>query len=129
MSEKLILIPFQKALESLEAILCVPKDDIVRDATIQRFKCTYELAWKMIKRHLEWAGASNADCLTRKSLFREAARTGLIAEAESWLDYHEARTLSAHAYDEVRAEEVYEVAQRFAPDARQLLTALLRHHG
>ncbi len=128
MAEKLILTPFQKALASLEAILEVPKDDIVRDATIQRFEYTYELAWKMLKRHLEWAGVSDADFLTRKSLYREAAKMGLIAHAEAWFDYHEARNLTSHTYDEVRAEEVYEVARSFAPDARQLLDALQRHH-
>lgn len=129
MEEKLILTPFRKALESLEAILEVPKDDIVRDATIQRFEYTYELAWKMIKRHLEWAGTTDADSLTRKSLFREAARIGLIAGAEAWFDYHEARDLTSHTYDEARAEEVYAVAKRFAPDARRLLSTLQQHHG
>ncbi|HEX2222574.1 MAG TPA: nucleotidyltransferase substrate binding protein [Thermoanaerobaculia bacterium] len=128
MAEKLILTPFKKALESLEAVLAVPKDDIVRDATIQRFEYTYELAWKMIKRHLEWAGAE-ADSLTRKSLFREAARIGVIADAEPWFDYNEARDLTSHTYDEVRAEEVYEMARRFAVDARRLLEALKQHHG
>jgi hypothetical protein len=53
---KLVLTPFEKALELLESVLQVPKDAIVRDATIQRFEYTYELAWKMIKRHLDWAG-------------------------------------------------------------------------
>jgi nucleotidyltransferase substrate binding protein (TIGR01987 family) len=128
MDEKLILTPFQKALESLEAVLRLPKDDIVRDATIHRFEYTYELAWKMIKRHLEWAGTSDADSLTRKNLFREAARIGLIADAEAWFDYHEARNLTSHTYDEVLAEEVYETARRFAPDARRLLEVLNRHH-
>lgn len=127
-NEKLILTPFQKALESLEAVLAVPKDDIVRDATIQRFEYTYELAWKMTKRHLEWAG-TEADSLTRKSLFREAARIGLIADAEPWFDYNEARNLTSHTYDEVRAEEVYEMARRFAVDARRLLAVLKQHHG
>lgn len=129
MAETLILSPFEKALASLEAILKLPKDDIVRDATIQRFEYTYELAWKMIKRHLEWAGESNVDSLTRKDLYREAERTGLVLNAEAWFDYHDARNLTSHTYDEAKAEEVYAVARRFAADARLLLNALIQHHG
>jgi nucleotidyltransferase substrate binding protein (TIGR01987 family) len=129
MSEKLILTPFQKALESLESVLAVPKDDIVRDATIHRFDYTYELARKMIKRHLKWAGTADADRLTRKSLFHEAARLGLIANAEVWFDYDEAKTLASQACDEIRAEEVYEKSRRFAVEAWHLLDRLNQHHG
>jgi nucleotidyltransferase substrate binding protein (TIGR01987 family) len=128
-TEKLILTSFQKALEPLEAVLRLPKDDIVRDAAIQRAKCTYELAWKMIKRHLTWVGVSNVDSLTRRSLFSEAARIGLILDAEVWLGCHEARNLTSHAYDEVRAEEVYVAARILAPGARRLFIDLSRYHA
>lgn len=127
--DKLDLTPFQRALKSLEAVLALPKDDVVRDATIQRFEYTYELAWKMIKRHLEWAEALDADSLTRKDLFREAARIGLIADAEVWFDYHAARNLTSHTYDEAKAEEVYAAARSFAAEARKLLSKLEEHHG
>lgn len=127
--EKLILTPFERALASLFIVLELPKDEIVRDATIQRFEYTYELAWKMIKRHLEWAGASEADSLTRKELFREAARVGLLADAETWFEYHQARNLTSHTYDELKAEEAYTAARSFAVDARRLLDELKQHHG
>ena len=127
--EKLVITPFRHALESLESILREEETLIVRDATIQRFEYTYELSWKMIKRHLEWAGDSNADSLTRKDLFREAARVRLIEDADKWFEYHEARNRTSHTYDAEVAEEVYEAAKTFAIDARRLLTALEAHHG
>jgi nucleotidyltransferase substrate binding protein (TIGR01987 family) len=126
---KLVLTPFEKALESLEAILNYTKDDVVRDATIQRFEYTYELAWKMIKRHLDWAGSPNTASLSKRDLFREAARVGLISDAEAWFDYHQARNETSHTYELTAAEEVYEAAMKFAPDARALLTELKKHHG
>lgn len=127
--EKLILTPFARALETLEAVLALPKDDVVRDATIQRFEYTYELAWKMMKRHLTWAGISDVDSRYRRELFREAARVGLIDDAETWFDYHDARNETSHTYDEAKAEEVYLTARSFAVDARKLLNELKKHHG
>ena len=126
---KLVLTSFEKALESLEAILKHANDDVVRDATIQRFEYTYELAWKMIKRHLDWAGNANTAVLSKRDLFREAAKIGIVADAEAWFEYHQARNETSHTYELAAAEEVYEAAKKFAPDARALLTALKLHHG
>jgi nucleotidyltransferase substrate binding protein (TIGR01987 family) len=127
--DKLVLTSFHKALESLEAALAQEENEFVRDATIQRFEYTYELAWKMIRRHLEWAGSADASSLTRRDLFREAARVGLLGDAEIWFDYHQARNQTSHTYDETIAIEVFEAARQFAVDARDLLTQLEKHHG
>ncbi len=127
--EKLILTPFVRALETLEDVLALPKDDVVRDATIKRFEYTYELAWKMMKRHLTWAGISEEDIRYPKGIFREAARVGLIDDAEPWFDYQQARNETSHTYDEAKAEEVYLIARSFAADARKLLNELKKHHG
>lgn len=79
---KLVLTSLEDALKTLEDILQKPKDDIVRDATIQRFEYTYELARKMIRRHLDWAGVSGPMDLTKNELYREAVKAGLIKDAE-----------------------------------------------
>jgi nucleotidyltransferase substrate binding protein (TIGR01987 family) len=126
--EKLILTPLQKAIESLTEVIAQPKDEFIRDATIQRFEYTYELSWKMIKRHLVWAGFSDVPP-TVKDLFREAAKIGLISDAEKWFDYHQARNETSHTYDEDTAEEVYQVALKFLSDAQSLLAELRKHHG
>jgi Nucleotidyltransferase substrate binding protein like len=43
---QIIIDPFQKAVLKLEEILMLPKDEVVHDATVQRFEYTFELAWK-----------------------------------------------------------------------------------
>ncbi|HEV7671372.1 MAG TPA: nucleotidyltransferase substrate binding protein [Thermoanaerobaculia bacterium] len=125
----LILTPFRKALASLDKALEQVKNEFVRDATIQRFEYTYELARKMIERHFLWVGASEVRSLARRELFREAARVGLIDEPETWFDYNEARNKTSHTYNEAAAEEIYEKARLFARDAHRLLEELEKHHG
>ncbi len=129
MTKSLVLTPFRKALSSLDQVLALPKDDVVRDATIQRFEYTFELAWKMIKRHLAWIGDFEVESLSRRDLFREAARSGLIGDAEAWFDYSDARNRTSHTYNERVAEETYAFAAQFAPDARRLLESLEEQHG
>lgn len=128
-AKKLILTSLAKAVASLEEVLSLEKNVIVRDATIQRFEYTYELCWKMMKSHLEMdEGRENVDALHRKDLFRLAAEKGLIGDAASWFDFHQARNETSHTYEEERAEQVFAVARRFAPAARALLTELERRH-
>jgi hypothetical protein len=50
-----------------------------------------------------------------------AAKIGLINNPDDWLVYLEKRNLTAHVYDLDMADEVYEYARKFAPDARRLL--------
>ncbi len=121
----LILTSLDKALASLKAALALPKDDIVRDSVIKRFEYTYELAWKMMQRWLkENVGAEQIDLLTRKDLFRVAAKKQLIPSPLPWFDYHQSRNQTAHAYDADKAEQVYQVAVQFVPDAEHLLREL-----
>lgn len=109
-----------RALTSLDVALDLPRDEVVRDAAIQRFKVAYELASRIIRHYLTEAGASDADSLTPRNLFRESAKIGLIADAEAWFNYAFARNLIPQAYEEIHAEEVYLAARRFAVDARRL---------
>ena len=50
-----------RALDRLEAALARPEDDITRDACIQRFEFTFELAWKAIQRQ---ARAEGLECVS-----------------------------------------------------------------
>lgn len=128
--KKLILTSFRRALASLEAVLQRTEvDDIVRDATIQRFEYTYEIARKMIERHLTWMGSAEIKQLSKKDLFREATSAGLLEDPEAWFDYNRARNETSHAYSEQAAIEVFEAAKQFAPAARKLLTVLEKTHG
>jgi len=126
----IVLTPLKKAVASLKLALAQPKDEFVRDAVIQRFEYTYELAWKMLKRYLdESEGAAAVDPLSRKDLFRLGGERGIVGNVEAWLVYHRARNETSHVYDESKAEQVYDVARQFAVDAENLLAELERRNA
>ena len=76
---KLDLTSWQRALASLERAItrsvAAPGDEELRDAVIQRFEYSYELSWKMLKRHLEQVvpDPGAVDQWSFQALMREAA--------------------------------------------------------
>lgn len=134
---KLDLSSLHKAVESLEKALNVADDDTfmsgltgdqketVRAGVIQNFEFTYELCWKFMRRWLEGnLGTAYVAGVSRRQLFRLGAEHRLIGDVDRWMEYHEARNETAHTYDETTAEDVFETAQKFLDDARELLEAL-----
>ena len=71
--------------------------DIILDLTAQRFEFTYEMAWKALKRLLDYLGV---DAKYPRAVFREAYLLRLIEDEAIWLDMIEMRNLSSHVYDE-----------------------------
>jgi nucleotidyltransferase substrate binding protein (TIGR01987 family) len=128
MSEKLDLTALKDATASLANVLAQPENEYIRDAAIQRFEYTFELAWKMIRRHLDWLGQADTAALSRKDLFREGARVGLISDPEAWFSYNQARNESSHSYNRVVAEKVFIIAQQFLSDAQELVVNLAEIH-
>jgi nucleotidyltransferase substrate binding protein (TIGR01987 family) len=120
----------KKALSSLNRALqrsqSAPGDEELRDAVIQRFEYTYELAWKSLKRQLEQEVPNPPliDQLSYRDLLREAAQAGIITEVERWMDYRELRNITAHTYDDLKAQRVYDAVDDFYTDATALLKAL-----
>ena len=120
---KLSLEQFEKALTSLEKALSQEKNEFTRDASIQRFEFTLELAWKTAGKLLQKEGITFG--LSPKNVIRECYQMGWIAQPEIWMDFLEKRNLTSHAYNEATANEVYEVAKQMAPLARELLQKLV----
>ena len=81
------------------------KDDIVIDATIQRFEFTYELSWKLMKSYLEYNGVT--DISSPRSTIKAAFKEGIITDGELWLKMLEDRNRTSHTYDEATALEIY----------------------
>ncbi len=111
-----------KASSSLKKSLALPKDDIVRDSVIQRFEYTYELAWKAVKRYLEY-NSGKVEFVV-KNIWREAGTQGLIDDVELWFSFHLARNKTSHTYHEPTAEEVYQKAREFSPCVDELIRRL-----
>ncbi len=117
---------YEKALVSLEESLEFAKKQltdsavfkIARDACIQRFEFSVELAWKTSAKQM---GSSST---TAKPVVREMAQNKLIDNPELWFDFIEARNRSSHTYDEVQAVQVYIIIQKFIVEGRSLLEKL-----
>ena len=100
--------------------------ETVRAGVIQNFEVAYEQSWKMVQRWLKenQSPEEAGNPRTRKDLFRWAARMGLIQNPEPWFGYGESRNLTAHTYDQDKAEEAFRVAGKFISDAKFLLLQL-----
>lgn len=95
---------FAKAVNRLADALNQPKNEFIRDAAIQRFEFTFELAWKVLKTYLEREGL---EARSPRAAIRGAFRIGLLPEDEGWLAMLELRNLSSHTYNEDIAEKIY----------------------
>jgi nucleotidyltransferase substrate binding protein (TIGR01987 family) len=126
----IILTPIQKAFESLnkglKRSLAEPNDLEVRDGCIQRFEYTYELCIKFLKRYLEEESSSpeNIDQMNFKDLLRISAEMGLIKEVNSWFAFREARNNTSHAYNEIKAKEVFNVIPAFVKEVEYFIVEL-----
>lgn len=118
----------EKASDSLrrgiDRSLAAPGDEELRDAVIQRFEFTMDLSWKFIQRFLKEAGIADSEIRTKRDLFREGARLGLIEAPEKWFAYYEARNETSHTYNPEIAARVYREALEFYPEAIGLLDEL-----
>jgi nucleotidyltransferase substrate binding protein (TIGR01987 family) len=128
------LSPLQRALAALDRAairaLGAPEDEELRDATIQRFEYSFELCWRMLKRHLEQVvpDPNHLDALSFRELFREGAERGLLSEIEPWLEYRHQRNRTSHTYNPSAAESVFRTAAAFRSAARALLDELERRN-
>jgi len=129
----------KKSVDSLDRALKVAdnsdsfSDDLretVRAGVVQNFEVAYEQCWKYIQRWIKDKGmfVETENLLSKKDLFRSAARYGLIDDPVPWFEYGDARNLSAHTYDEKRVKVIYETAKKFINDAKILVENLERNN-
>jgi len=97
---------YHQALSSLEvAVLEQNVNQFVKDATIQRYEYTYEMAWKLIKIVLHHKGIQLS---YPREVLKEAFTNGWIDNPELWEDMIEDRNLTSHTYKARNAEQVYQ---------------------
>lgn len=130
------LSPFEKALGTLDVALTEldkdPQNTFVRDACIQRFEYSFELAHKMLRRYLEEseANADDVKALSFPDLIRLAKVRGLIGdEVADWNSFRKTRNATSHTYDADKAVEVIEALPPFLVSARVLLNRLKERQG
>lgn len=127
---KLELSSFEKALASLIEALTEydrTQSQFVKDACIQRFEYTYELAHKLLKRQLEAMSANpgEIDQMSFPDMIRTGAERGLLANGwDEWRRFRDARNATSHAYNEKKANEVFARIPAFRDEAAFLLARL-----
>lgn len=99
----------------------------VRDGVIQRFEIAMDLSWKLMQRALkEIYQVDEGVLLSKKDIFRQAAKYRLLDDTEAWLGHYDARNTTSHIYDSEAAARVFERARDFLGDAKVSLERL-RH--
>lgn len=101
---RLALDNFKRALQRLHDVLAVPENDISRDALIQRFEFTYEMAWKSMLHALLDAGERVPEMV--RPVIQAAFRAQWIDDPELWERIKDARNETSHTYNEAKAVEV-----------------------
>jgi nucleotidyltransferase substrate binding protein (TIGR01987 family) len=96
-----------KALVTFRSILSRPKDEIVRDASIQRFEYTFEAVWKAAQLYLRLG--ESLEVASPKAVIRASFQTGLLTDpqARTAMQMADDRNLTVHTYNEDLAEEIY----------------------
>lgn len=95
---------FATALAQLKKATLEPETEFLRDAVIQRFEFTYELAWKTLKLALE---DKDIDVRNAKDTIAAAIEQGMVDDGNLWTEMHRMRNLTSHTYDPELAQSVY----------------------
>jgi nucleotidyltransferase substrate binding protein (TIGR01987 family) len=99
--------------------------ETIRAGVIQNFEFTYEQCWKFMKRWLgENINSESVDGVSRRELFRMSAENKLIIDVDKWMEFHRARNITSHTYDEDTAQEVFDKTLEFLPFAKAFLERL-----
>lgn len=117
---------YGRALARLHEVLAVDESEIVRDALIQRFEFTYELAWKTMFYWLRDAGEKVPEIV--RAVLQAGFKAELISDAQAWERIKEFRDETSHTYDQNKAIEVAAFVRAeaiVAFDALQTRLALL----
>lgn len=122
------LMYFERALERFR-IVVAERDrwvaegngDIVLDVAVKRFEFTYEMAWKALKRFLDYLGI---DARAPRPVFKEAYAQRLLFDEQVWLDMIEMRNLSSHVYDEQEVSRILSELERYLAAFNSLLKQL-----
>ena len=125
------LTPFENAIRQVAAGLAMsrgePENEVIRDGVIQRFEYTYELSHKTLRRYLMATEPSPEvpEGLTFPSLIRMGSERGLLDGGwDAWREFRRARGTTSHAYDGVKAAEVFSAIPGFLAAAQALLAAM-----
>lgn len=111
----------KQALNTLDEVLEMPYSVIVRDASIQRFEYTFEIAWKLIKKVAKIDGI---EVTSPRQALRAAYQMKIINDIDIWFEMLEDRNMTSHTYDQYIANKVYESAKRLPQELREAIAKI-----
>jgi nucleotidyltransferase substrate binding protein (TIGR01987 family) len=112
---------FETALGRLEDALRQPLSEWTRDASIQRFELTFELAWKTAARQAHREGI---ECASPRQTWKALLRLAWIQDEHLWLDMLNDRNQTSHTYNQEVAQRIYGRLGDYAAALRGLLIRL-----
>jgi len=115
------LADLASALARLLDALAQPKTEWTRDAAIQRFEFTFELAWKSVAAA---ALVQGLEVASPKRAWQAAFQLGWIDDDRLWLDMLEDRNRASHSYREATAEKIHSRLAAYAAAIAALLEVL-----
>lgn len=135
--------PLRRAVASLARALDIVGDpvwfgsqspavqDTLMAGVIQNFEFVFELSTKMLRRQIERESdiPVDVDQLSFRDMLRVGGEKGLIGDVEAWFHHRRMRNITAHTYDQAKAQLVYQDTQALLRDASGLLTRLEARHG
>ncbi len=95
---------FADALTRLDAALAQVKTEWTRDAAIQRFEFSFELAWKAVS---AFSRSEGLEVRSPREALRMAHRLAWIGDEDLWLRMLDDRNRTTHTYNESVAEEIF----------------------
>ena len=84
--------------------------DVYLDLAVKRFEFTYEMAWKAIKRYVEFLGL---ECKSPRACIMKAYAQEIVTDENTWLDMIEMRNRTSHTYDESEISELLGKLKRY----------------
>ena len=117
---------FQNVIEREQSFKQEGFEDVFLDAVVKRFEFTYEMAWKALKRYLDYSGI---DAKSPRDVFREAYALQIIKDENIWLDMIERRNLSSHIYDESEIVGILDKKEQYLENFLNLKTFIANAIG
>lgn len=117
----LLLGDLRRAVTRLSDALAQQENEFIRDAAIQRFEFSFELAWKAIQAVARLEGQ---DCTSPRTAFSTAWRNGWVDDEAHWLDMLDDRNKTSHTYRDAMAKEVFSRLPEHTLQLTRLVEAL-----
>ena len=105
-------------------------NDFVQSGLINKFNLQFELSWKLLKRLLEYEGATLAASGSPRAILKESYRFYDFIDEAAWLDMLRDRNTNVHIYDNKLAQDLIQrILNVYIPAFCQLRDGLTKRYG